>query len=250
MTLKNKTVVVTGSSSGIGRAIVLAFAKKGANVVITCKSNTEGAKETQDMIKEFKVKSMIFTGDLSNEQAVKELFKSINESFSTIDILVNNAGDAIVTPFMETNLAYWKENIERNLYPTVLCSKEVIPMMNLQRTGGKIINTASINGLENMGRPDTEGYSAAKAAVINFTKTIAKAYAPKILINAVAPGKTHTRHYDKFSKEYLDGLTKTIPVQRFLSTQEVAEIYVNIAENDGICGEVIVIDGGLSLKRY
>lgn len=250
MDIKGKTIIVTGSSSGIGKDIALAFAQKGGNIVITCKNNKQGAEGTIKELESYKVKTMLFIGDLSDEDVVKDLFKKVLNKFSSIDVLINNAGEAIIAPFLEGDLEYWDSNIKNNLYTTIFCSREAIKIMLKQKDGGKIINAASINGMEHMGRPDTEAYSIAKAGVINLTKTIAKAYAPKILINAVCPGKTKTRHYDKFDKQYLDKLTETIPVKRFLTPSEVASTYIHIAENDGICGEVIVIDGGLSLKQY
>jgi len=250
MEIKNKTVVVTGASSGIGRAIAVAFAKKGGNIVIAYRGNKDGAIETQSMVNQFGVKSMIISGDLADKKTVEIIFKKIIIKFKTVDVLVNNAGEALIGEFLKTNLDHWETNIKSNLYTAVFCSQEAIKIMLKQGGTGKIINAASINGIEHMGRPDTEAYSAAKAGVINLTKTTAKAYAPKILINAVAPGKTKTRHYDKFSKEYLDNLTKTIPIQRFLTAEEIADVYLFVAENDSMCGEVIVADGGLSLKKY
>lgn len=250
MEIKGKTVIVTGASSGIGRAIAVAFAKEGGNIVITYRKNQEGAMETQGMLESYLVKSMLFQGDLADEQTVKALFTEVVKEFKSVDILINNAGEAIVVPFLETDLKHWEANIRSNLYTVVLCSQEAIKIMQTQPDMGKIINAASINGLDHMGRPDTEAYSAAKAGVINFTKTIAKMYAPKILINAVAPGKTKTSHYDHFTQEYIDQLTKTIPLKRFCTPEEIAQVYVNIAENDSICGEVVVADGGLSLKAY
>jgi NAD(P)-dependent dehydrogenase (short-subunit alcohol dehydrogenase family) len=250
MEIKGKTVVVTGASSGIGRAVAIEFAKKGGNIVIAFRVNFEGAKETQKVVESFKVKSMLFKGDLSDEKTVEDLFQQVLKEFKSVDILINNAGEAIITPFLETDLKHWDMNIKDNLYTAVLCSKEAIKIMLQQPGQGRIINAASINGIEHMGRPDTEAYSAAKAGVMNFTKTIAKAYAPKILVNAVCPGKTKTRHYDKFTKEYLEELAQSVPIKRFITPEEIAQVYLSIAENDSICGEVIVADGGISLKRY
>jgi Dehydrogenases with different specificities (related to short-chain alcohol dehydrogenases) len=115
---------------------------------------------------------------------------------------------------------------------------------------GKIINMASINGLEHTGRPGTEAYSAAKAAIINFTKTIAKEYAPRILVNCVSPGKTKTSYYDQYDQDYLDKLTQDTPIKKFVKPEEVARAFVFLAKNDAITGENLVIDGGFSLKSY
>jgi len=249
MELKNKVVIVTGSSSGIGQAIATEFAKKDSKLVITYKSNRKGAKETERILKKIGVEYLVVKGDFSRENDVDNLFGQTLERFKTVDILINNAGRAFPKPFLETDRKYWTEHFNDNFFNTVLCSKKAFGIMQKQG-GGKIINMSSINGLEYAGRPDTEAYSAAKAAVINFTKTLANAGAPKILVNAVAPGKTRTSYYDQFDEKYLKKLTKDTPIERFINVEEIAKTFVFIAENDALTGELIVVDGGFSLKDY
>lgn len=249
MILRNKVVIVTGASGGIGQAIANLFGVQGCKVVIAYRSDKVGAQKTAKIIEKNGGQALIFQGELSDESVVERLFNLVIDKFRTIDILINNAGKALPRSFIDTDYSYWLEHFNNNLFNMVLCSRAAFSIMKAGN-GGKIINMASINGLDYAGRPDTEAYSSAKAAVINFTKTLANAGAPNVLVNAVAPGKTRTPYYDQFDERYREELTSTTPIKRFVSVDEIAETFLFIAKNDGMTGEVIVVDGGFSLKRY
>jgi 3-oxoacyl-[acyl-carrier protein] reductase len=248
MDLNGKVVLVTGSSSGIGQAIAVAFAQQKARVIVHYRNNKEGAEHTKKQITELGCEALIQQADLTRTDDVAKLFDNVKKEYGALDILVNNAGAAHPKPFADTDKTYWQMEFEHNFLSMVLCCKKAIMLMESQNSG-KIINMTSVNGVDYMGRPGVIAYSAAKAALINFTKTLAQQYAPRILINAIAPGKTRTTYYDQFDDAYLEKTTDTIPIKRFVTVDEVAEAFIFVARNDALVGEVLVIDGGFSLKN-
>ncbi len=249
MNLKNKTVIVTGASQGIGAGIALAFAKEGSNLVIAYRNNEEGAKEVEGKSRQLGSEVLLFQGDLSDEIIVDRLFENTQQKFPTIDILVNNAGKSNPKEILEASKEDWINTFDDNFFNTVLCTKKALEIMKKQGYG-KVINTASINGLEHVGKPKNIAYSTAKAAVINLTKTLAKGYAPNIQINAVAPGKTKTDYWLKKHSDDLKKVIDDIPIKRLLAIEEIADVFILLAKNDGKTGEVIVADGGFSLRDY
>ncbi|PJC82666.1 beta-ketoacyl-ACP reductase [Candidatus Roizmanbacteria bacterium CG_4_8_14_3_um_filter_35_14] len=247
MQLKNKVVVITGSSSGIGQNTAIAFAKEGSKLVVNYKTNKNGAEETLRQIKKTGSQGLIFQGNVSDENTVKRLFKKTLEVFKKVDILINNAGWPTPGYLEETNKNHWLANFNDNFFTTVLCSKEAVTIMKKQG-GGKIINTASIMGIDYGGREGVIAYSAAKAAVINFTKTLAKQVAPTILVNAVAPGRTQTPYYDQFDKKTIKYFIDANPIGRMINPEEITEAFLFIAKNDALVGSVVTVDGGYMLK--
>ena len=247
MQLKNKVVIVTGSSVGIGQNTAVAFAREGSKVVVCYKTNKKGAEETLRQIKKTGSQGIIFQGDLSDENTVKKLFEKTLKEFNKVDILINNAGWPTPGHLEETDKNNWLINFNDNFFTTVLCSKEALKIMKKQG-GGKIINTASTNGIDYGGREGIIAYSAAKAAVINFTKTLAKQVAPDILVNAVAPGRTQTPYYDQFNKKTMQSFIDANPIGRMIKPEEITAAFLFIAKNDALIGSVIVVDGGYMLK--
>jgi len=246
MKLKNKNILITGSSAGIGKAVALAFANEGSNIIINGKSNRKNGLQVVEEIKKLGVKAVYIQADVSDEKEVSQLFIEALKNFSTIDILVNNAGVAAGKPFIETTKAYWLEQFNSNFFGTVLCSKEAIKIM--KQNGGKILNTASVRGLPDTGREGIIAYSAAKAAVINFTKTLAKEVAPKIMVNAVAPGFTLTRNYDEYSEALKQSFLDSTLLKRWITPDEIADAFIYLAKSDAVTGEILVVDGGFVLK--
>ena len=246
MKLKNKVVLVTGSSTGIGKATALAFAKEGAKVIINSKSDSKGGEEIVKEIKKLKTQAIYIRADVSDEEAVARMFQEIIKQFGRLDILVNNAGLASGKPFVETTKKYWLEQFDSNFFGTVLCSKEAVKIM--KQNGGKILNTASVRGLPDTGREGIMAYSTAKAAVINLTKTLAKEVAPKIMVNAVAPGFTLTRNYDNYSEDLKQSFLDSTLLKKWIAPEEIADAFVYLAKSDAITGEILVVDGGFVLK--
>lgn len=246
MILKDKVVVVTGSSSGIGRAIAVQFAKEGAKVIINYRENKKGAEETLVQIKALKADGLIVRADVSKESDVDHLFETVVDHFGTVDILVNNA--AIGTdkrPFMEASYDDLKEMIDTDITSVFMCSRRAADIM-LKQGHGKILNTSSIRGWEHGGRAPV--YAAAKAAVNSFTRTFAKQVAPDIQVNAVAPGFVRTRTYDAMPPEMLQGFLGQTYLKRWVTVEEIADTFVFLAKNDALTGQVIYVDAGFTLK--
>lgn len=246
MTLKGKVVLVTGSSSGIGQATAIRFAEEGAKVVINYHVNEKGGKETLSKVKEITEDCLLVQADVSKPEEVERLFKVIIEKFSMLDIVINNA--AIGTdkaPFMEASYGDMKEMIDADLTSVLMCSQKAALIMEKQGHG-KILNTSSIRGWEHGGRAPV--YAASKAAVNSFTRTFAKQVAPKIQVNAVAPGFVQTRSYDSMSEEQIQGFLDQTYLKRWVTVEEIADAFVFLAKNDAMTGQIIYVDGGFTLK--
>jgi 3-oxoacyl-[acyl-carrier protein] reductase len=244
---QSKVVVVTGSAANIGRAIALKFADAGARVIVNAKGNVAGGEEVANAIRTNGGKGVFIRADVSEPQQVDALFKQVLEAFGTVDILINNAGSVSETPFLSSTKEDWTKAFDNNFFSSVLCSIAAARIM--QRNGsGRIINTASIRGIEHAGRTGIMPYSAAKAALINFTKTLAKELAPDILVNAVAPGYTLTTAFDNVSESRKADFIKDTFIKRWLTVDEVADAFLYVASADGMTGEILVLDGGWTLK--
>lgn len=248
MNLKDKVVVVTGSSSGIGKAAALLFARRGASVVVNSKSNLKGGKGVVDEIKKNGGQAIYLQANLADPAEVKKFFDEIIKQYKKIDVLINNAGFTNFREFLKTTKEQWLEDLDDNLFTTVLSSQEAAKAM-LKQGHGKILNTASIRGLDHLGREGIMPYSAAKAAVINFTKTLAKELAPNIQVNAVAPGFVYTQNYDSMSQELKDMFVGNTYLKRFIKPDEIAEAFLYLATTEAVTGEVLVVDAGYSLKN-
>jgi len=247
MDMKNKVVMVTGSSSGLGRATALAFAKEGASVVINSDINVSGGNEVVAEIKNNGGKAIYIQADVTKEDDVKNLFDTTIQKFGRLDILINNVGKTEGQPFLDSSPSHWLEQFQINFFSTVLCSQYAAKIM-INNKSGAIINTSSIRGLDNGGREGIMAYSSSKAAIINFTKTLAKELAPDITVNAIAPGFVHTPPYDNFSNELKQSFTDATAIKRFIDEDEMANSYLFLAKNKAITGQVIIVDGGFSLK--
>lgn len=245
--LKGKTVVITGSADNIGKATAIKFAQEGANLVLNCKSSSEKLEKTVSEIEKLGVKVIGIQADVSKESEVDELFKQTLDKFGSVDILINNAGRTDKVPFLEAKIEDWVEVFNNNLFGTMLCSQKAAEIM-LKKKSGKIINTSSIRGLEHGGREGIIAYSAAKAGVISFTKTLAKLLAPNITVNSVAPGFVITPNYDKTSQSLKDEFINGTLLKRWLVVDEIADAMIYLAKADGVTGEVLTVDAGWNLK--
>lgn len=245
--LKDKIVIITGSSSGIGRATALKFAQAGADVVVNSRSNVAGGQEVVEAIEKLGQRAIYVQADLAEPDQVKALFETTLSTFGTVDILINNAGVSVGKPFLDTTKEFWLKAFNDNFFGAVLCSQEAARIM-LKKGKGKIINTSSVRGIGHTGREGIMAYSAAKAALINFTKTLAKELAPNITVNAVAPGFVYTPNYDNFPQELKEAFIIATPLKRFIQVDEVADAFMYLASTDVVTGEVLVVDGGFTLK--
>jgi len=244
----NKTVVVTGGSTGIGKAICLEFAKNGFNVVIDYASDDKTANDALREVSTFS-EGIAVKADITDEKQVKILFEKAKKHFGRVDVLVNNAGIMGEKDFFESRKNDWLDVINVDLIGTVLCSKEAAKLM-LRQKSGKIVNISSIRGIPEYVREGALAYGAAKAGIINFTKGLAKVLAPHVNVNCVAPGPVDTgifrRTSAKIQKETID---KTA-LKRAAKPEEIAKAVFYLASEDAdyITGTVLVIDGGYCLK--
>lgn len=243
MKLKDKVVLVTGGSSGIGKAIVIAFAKENCNVIFTYNSKE---KESEDIVKEVMqlgVKVLSVKVDMHSEEDIEKLFDQVKEKFKTLDILVNNAGINRPRDLFDTKV--WKEIFQVNLFSVVFCTGKAVKLM---KNRGKILNISSIYAEGKACWKGLPAYGASKAAISHFTQTMAKNLAPKILINAIAPGYVKTPLWMETSEEDFEKSGKEQLIERMIMPEEIAEMAVAIVKNNAMTGEVVVVDGGISLK--
>jgi len=240
MQLHNKVALVTGGSSGIGQAIAIALAEQGAKVAFTYNSNEKGAEATLEKIGQDGHK---FKVDLRNEDEIKALFTSLKDTFGTLDILVNNAGVNRPRGLFDPN--DWKEVFQIDLFSVVLLTGLSVELMP---TGGKILNITSIYAEGKACYKGIAPYGAAKAALNHYTQTLAKNLAPNILVNAIAPGYVQTPLWgNKNQEEFVEAGQEQL-IERMIQPDEIAQMALAIIKNDAMTGEIVAVDGGISLK--
>jgi len=245
--LINKNAIVTGGSRGIGKAIALELAANGANVIINYSSNKEMADKAVEEIKAFGVKAMAIQCDISNSDSVNKMIGLVEEEFEAIDILVNNAGITKDNLLMKMKEEEWQQVMDVNLKGTFLMTKAVIRNMIRQKQG-KIINISSVVGVTgNIGQTN---YSASKAGVIGFTKSLAKEVSGKgIMVNAIAPGFIETDMTEVLREDIKEKILNNIPLKKFGKPKDVANLVVFLSSDKSnyITGQVIHIDGGMAI---
>ncbi|MDR2720112.1 MAG: SDR family oxidoreductase [Nitrososphaerota archaeon] len=241
--LFNKVALITGSSTGIGKAITLTFANEGAKVIVVSHNTVAEGKDTALEINNNGGEALYIKADLTTQSGVDLLFAETSKYYKKIDILVNNVGHAFSTPFAELNEETLLRDFKSNFLATVLCSKKVLELMD----EGHIINTSSIRGTDYAGRPPLIGYCASKAAVNSFTRNFALQCAPKIYVNAVAPGFVWTDALSKSGDDLLKKWLDTIPIKRFITPKELADVYLFLATSKIFTGSIITADGGYTI---
>lgn len=241
--LHNQVALVTGASRGIGRAVALALAAEGAKVAVNYASSSQAAEAVVAEIAAMGSQAIALQADVAQADQVDAMVNSVMDKWGRIDVLVNNAGIARDTLLLRMKLEDWQAVIDLNLTGVFLCTKAVSKIMLKQRAG-RIINVTSVVG--EMGNPGQANYSAAKAGVIGFTKTVAKEVASRgITVNAVAPGFIAT---DMTADLKTDELLKFIPLARYGQPEEVAGLIRFLAADAAaayITGQVINVDGGM-----
>ncbi|MBW4516836.1 MAG: 3-oxoacyl-[acyl-carrier-protein] reductase [Timaviella obliquedivisa GSE-PSE-MK23-08B] len=242
--LEGQVAIVTGASRGIGRAVAIALATEGAKVVVNYAKSSQAADAVVAEIEGMGSEAIALQADVAQTDQVDALFSAVLEQWSRIDVLVNNAGIARDTLLIRMKLEDWQAVIDLNLTGVFLCTKAASKVMLKQRSG-RIINVTSVVG--EMGNAGQANYSASKAGVIGFTKTIAKEVASRgITVNAVAPGfiTTDMTADLKVGEEVL----KMIPLGRYGEPDEVAGLIRFLAADAAaayITGQVINVDGGM-----
>ncbi|MDJ0898130.1 MAG: 3-oxoacyl-[acyl-carrier-protein] reductase [Xenococcus sp. MO_188.B8] len=241
--LKDKVAIITGASRGIGKATALALAAVGAKVVVNYARSSAAADAVVQTIVDAGGEAIAIQADVSKPEEVDALIKETLAKYSRIDVLVNNAGITQDNLLMRMKLEQWQAIINLNLTGVFLCTKAVTKTMLKQRSG-RIINIASVAG--QMGNPGQANYSAAKAGVIGFTKTVAKELASRsVTVNAVAPGFIETDMTEDLSA---DDILQLIPLGRYGKPEEIAGMIRFLAADPAaayITGQVFNVDGGM-----
>jgi len=246
MLLRNKTVIISGAARGIGRAIAIDLAREGANISFNFLKSYKDAEDLEKEIKNFGVKVKLFQVDIRDYDAVKSWVDNTKELFGGIDIAVNNAGIIKDKALALMEPEDWHEVINTNLDGTFNLTRAVIITFMKQKKG-VIINITSVSGIAGMSRQTN--YSASKAGMIGFTKSLAREVAPyNIRVNAVAPGFIETDMLKDLKEEYKSQIINQIPLCRLGKPEEVARVVrFLVSEEAGyITGQTIVIDGGMS----
>lgn len=240
--------LVTGAAKGIGRAIALELGKNKFDVAINFNHSEEAAQKLCEEIKTFGVKSAIFQADVSDKDQAAKLFADVKSVMGeTVSVLVNNAGITRDTLLMRMKPEDWLTVINTNLNATFFCTREAIRDMAKARYG-RIINIASIVGL--IGNTGQANYSASKAGIIGFTKSVAREYAERgITANAIAPGFIDTDMTEKLKPEIKEGILKTIPAGKIGSPEDVAKAVLFFASEASsyITGQTLAVDGGMTM---
>jgi 3-oxoacyl-[acyl-carrier protein] reductase len=244
MDLKGKTAIVTGSAKGIGKAIALAFAREGCNVVVSDVSEADCAQAVGEA-EALGAGAVGVKCDVSVPADAKALVEKAVAAFGSVDVLVNNAGIYPYAPFLDMTEAQWDKVITINLKGTFLCSQAAARQMAKQGRGGRIINIASIAA--SVGFPALSHYCASKGGIAAFTRALALELGPQnITVNAIAPGPVDTpgTNLSATSKEQLEQTIAAIPLKRIGRPEDIADAAVFLAKSDNATGSVLTSDGG------
>ena len=241
--MPRKTVLVTGASRGIGKAIAVKFAKKGYNVVISCVNRQEQLAQTRKEIEGFQAPCLAYLGDMGDLKCCEELFSQIKTQFGGVDVLVNNAGISYIGLLQDMSGEDWERMLHVNLTSVFNCCKLAIPYM-LRQQQGKIVNISSVWGV--VGASCETAYSATKGGINALTRALAKELAPSnIQVNAVACGAIDTEMNQWLEEDELISLVEGIPTGRLGRAEEVADLVYHLGyKNAYLTGQVIGLDGG------
>lgn len=245
--LQGKTAIVTGGSRGIGRAICIALAKEGANVVTCYAHGADGANETVKLCQEYGVKAETVKADVADNDDVAAMITKVKTEYGSVDILVNNAGITKDNLILKMNEDDFNQVIDTNLKGAFLCIQNVARIM-LKQKSGKIINISSVVGVS--GNAGQANYAASKAGLIGMTKSVAKELGSRgITVNAVAPGFIETDMTAKLPDEVVDEMKKSIPMKSLGQVEDVANLVAFLASEHAryITGQVICVDGGMAM---
>jgi len=244
--LAGRTALITGAGRGIGRATAVRLAADGARIAINYKGNTAAAEETKRAVEGAGSQAALIQGDVSVDAEAERVVKeALAFGGGKLDILVNNAGITRDNLLLRMSAAEWDEVLDLNLRGAFLVTKAAMRPMMKQR-GGRIVNVSSIAGV--MGNAGQANYSAAKAGLIAFTKTVAREMASRnITANAVAPGFVPTDLTSIVPKNVQDAMLAQIPLARFGTAEDVANAIAFLASDEAsyITGQVLVVDGGM-----
>src|SRR5882724_3951174 len=248
MVQSRKVALITGASTGIGRAAAVALAASGFDVILNFSRNEQAARATAEQAEAKGAKTLLFKCDVSDDACVRKMVEAVTQEFGRLDALVNNAGtttDIKPKDFEGMTAEEWDRVFAVNVRGMFQVTRAAVPL--LKAAGGSVVNTASIVGLRP--GPQPLPYAASKAAVVNLTKTLAWNLGPDIRVNAVAPGWMEGDWMKRMLKDQYEELmgkrAKATPLKRVVTADDVAETMMSLIQgNRFVTGEVIVIDGG------
>ena len=245
MKLEGKKALVTGASRGIGRAIALALAAEGADVVVNYAGSEAAAKAVAAEIEAMGRKALVLQADISSNESATAMVDAAVKEFGRIDILVNNAGITRDGLLMRMKEEDWDAVLATNLKGVFNCTKAAVKYMMKQKAG-RIVSISSVVGL--MGNAGQANYAAAKAGVLGFTKAVAKEVAARgITVNAIAPGFIQTDMTAVLSEKVVEGMLNTIPLHKLGDPEDIAKAVVFLVSDDAkyITGQTLHVDGGM-----
>jgi 3-oxoacyl-[acyl-carrier protein] reductase len=247
MELKGKTALVTGGGTGLGRSISLLLAKEGMNLAINYSKSRDDAEKTAREAAAFGVKTVTIQADVSVPEQAEKMIAETEKAFGRLDLLVNNAGTTKFVQFKDLDGLSeddWTRLFRTNSMSCFFTSRAAAKVMR-KTGGGHIVNTVSIAGLKPSG--SSIAYAVSKAAQIHVTKCLAVALAPEIKVNGVAPGLLLTRWASGFSPEQVETMKNTTLLKKTTDVEECAAMYVALAKNDSMTGQIVVVDAGQAI---
>ncbi|MGB8788978.1 MAG: glucose 1-dehydrogenase [Candidatus Acidiferrales bacterium] len=244
--LHDRVALITGAGTGIGRAIALLFAREGARVAVNYNQSRDAAEEVVSQIRAAGGKAISVAADVTKDAGVRAMIDRVAREFDRLDILINNAGWS--TGVLHRNLddltdEIWNKTLDINLKGVFYCVRAAVPLL-IRQPGATIVNIASASGFTGIGSSIV--YSAAKAGVLNMTKSLARALAPEIRVNAVAPGLIRTHFAGRADSDPLfDAEDKATPLQQLATADDCAAAALFLAvDAKSVTGETILVDGG------
>lgn len=244
MDLADKTALITGGGTGLGREIALLLAREGMNLGIAYSRSRSEAEQTVADVEALGVRAMAFQADLAQTLEARRLVEEFANAFGRLDLLIHNAGTTQFIPFSDLETVdeeTWDRIFAVNTRTAFFLARAAAPLLR-QQSGGQIIMTSSIAGLKPGG--SSLPYSVSKAALIHLTQCLAVALAPDIRVNTVAPGLLETRWVAGFSPERLERMSQAALLKRHPGVQDTAEAFVLLAKNRSITGQTVVVDAG------
>jgi NAD(P)-dependent dehydrogenase (short-subunit alcohol dehydrogenase family) len=238
--LKGKVALVTGSAKRLGKAVALRLAEEGASLIIHHDASHAEAQETVAEIEKLGRRGVVLAADLQKVSEIRELFVEVGKTFGRLDILVNSAANFLPASIVSTTEEIWDASLDTNLKAGFFCAQAAAPL--LRRTNGTIVNFADAGGL--LGWPGFIPHSISKAGVMMLTKVLAKALAPEVRVNAIAPG-TITMHGDP--PDWEADFVKLAPLGRTGTPSEIADAVSYLVHAEFMTGHTLVLDGGRTL---
>ena len=243
---QRRVALVTGSATGIGRAVAWSFAERGFAVTVNYSKSKDEAEETAEGVRARGGQAIVVEADVADDTAVHVMVERTVDSFGGLDVLVNNAATTYFVPHSDLDGLtgqVWDDILNVNLKGTFFACRAAMPL--LKARGGNIVNIASVAGVAGSG--SSIAYAASKGAVITLTKSLAKAFAPEVRVNAVAPGPVQTRWLADHP-EMIESAMKLTPLKRPATPEDVAAVVLFLADQTSLMtGQILVVDGGRTI---